>query len=98
MFQTKASQIFSRNKVAESKSKRNVLQMIRDVYEDTAVAHAELAAAMREIATARASAADDDEEEDYDLHSVDAESLLMTMPDTRLSLKSSICLPECNLH
>ena len=47
--------------------------MIRDVYEDTAVAHAELAAAMREIATARASAADDDEEEDYDLHSVDAD-------------------------
>ena len=46
--------------------------MIRDVYENTAVAHAELAAAMREIATARASAADDDEE-DYDLHSVDAD-------------------------
>ena len=72
MFQTKASQIFSRNKVAESKSKRNVLQMIRDVYEDMAVAHTELAEAMREIATARASA-DDDEEEDYDLHSVDAD-------------------------
>ena len=92
----KASQIFKRNK--ESKSKRNVLQMIKDVFDEMAADRAEREETARTIASARAQAAagisgDDDDE---NLDAVDADE------DRRLSLGNCILLlinlPRCTIN
>ena len=72
MFEIKASQIFKRNKELEHKSKRNVLQMIKDVFDEMAATCAEREEVASTTASARAQAAAGDDYED-DLDSVDAD-------------------------
>jgi hypothetical protein len=73
MCEIKASQIFKRNKESESMSKRNVLQTVKDTFDEMRAARAEREDAARVIASARAeSAAPADDAED-DLDSVDAD-------------------------
>ena len=72
MCQIKASQIFKRNKELEQKSKRNVFQMIQDVFDKMAATGAEREEVASTIASARAQAAVGDDYED-DLDSVDAD-------------------------
>ena len=72
MCEIKASQIFKRNKELEHKSKRNVLQMIKDVFDEMATTRAEREEVASTIASARAQAAAGDDYED-DLDSVDAD-------------------------
>ena len=69
MCEIKASQIFKRNK--ESTSKQNVLQIVKNTFDDMRAARAEREEAARAIASARAGAAADDDEDDLD--SVDAD-------------------------
>ena len=45
MCEIKASQIFKRNQQSEAKSKPNVLQMIKDTFDEMAAVHAERAEA-----------------------------------------------------
>ena len=71
MCEIKASQIFKRNKESESMSKRNVLQIIKDTFDEMSSARAEREEAASAIASARAAAAADDDEDDLD--SVDAD-------------------------
>ena len=67
-----AVQIFKRNKESQSKSERNVLDMIKDVFDEMAAVRADRDEAVRTLALARAST-DEDEDADAYLDSVDAD-------------------------
>ena len=69
MCEIKTSQIFKRNK--ESTSKQNVLQIVKNTFDDMRAARAEREEAARAIASVRAGAAAEDDEDDLD--SVDAD-------------------------
>ena len=74
MCEIKASQIFKRNKESESTLKRNVLQTIKDTFDEMRTARAEREEAARVIASARAEAdAGDTGHSDDDLDCVDAD-------------------------
>ena len=66
MCEIKASQIFKRNKNSELNVKKNVIQMVKDVFEDTAAARAEREDTARSIASARAQTEEAGEEDDED--------------------------------
>ena len=70
MCEIKASLIFKRNKESESTSKRNVLKIIKNTFDEMCAAHAEREEAASAIASARAASAAEDDEDDLD--SVDA--------------------------
>ena len=75
MCEIKASQIFKRNKESESrpKSKQNVLDMIKDVFDEMAAVRAERDEAAQIIASARAASAAEDDVAEDDLDLVDAD-------------------------
>ena len=68
----KAAQIFQRNKESQSKSKRNVLDTSKDVFDEMAAVRAEREEAVRTLALARA-CTDEDEDAEADLDSVDVD-------------------------
>jgi hypothetical protein len=86
MCKIKASQIFKTNKETESMSKRNVLQTIKDTFDEMRAARAEQEDAASAIASARAESAAAANDAEDDLDSVDADR----MQNMKLFLKSSI--------
>ena len=72
MCEMKAAQIFKRDKESLSKAKRNVLDMIKDVFDEMAAVRAGREEAVRTLALARAST-DEDGDAEADLDSVDSD-------------------------
>ena len=73
MYEIKASQIFKINQESESMSKRNVIQTIKDTFDEMRAARAEREDAARAIVSARAESAAAADDAQDDLDSVDAD-------------------------
>ena len=91
MCEIKASKIFKRNKELGYKSKRNVLQMIKDFFDEMAATRAVREEVASTIASARAQAAT--------MKMIWIQLMLMGMLNMRLFLKSSIRpLSDLSVH